>query len=80
MKLPRDVSGQQLAKALREFGYSVTRQRGGHMRLSTEIGGQHHLTIPDHSPIRPGTLSAIISDVAEHLGTPREEVLKRLFG
>jgi predicted RNA binding protein YcfA (HicA-like mRNA interferase family) len=80
MKLPRDASGQQLAKALRVFGYAVSRQRGGHMRLTTMQGGQHHLTIPDHSPLRPGTLAAIVGDVADHLKMTRDEVLLRLFG
>jgi len=28
MKLPRNVSGEQLAKALRLLGYNITRQTG----------------------------------------------------
>lgn len=80
MKLPRDVSGQQLVKALRGLGYSVTRQQGGHIRLTTEQGGQHHLTSPDHSALRPGTLTGIIGDVAIHFDLTREEVSERLFG
>ncbi len=79
MKLPRNVSGQRLAKALAVFGYVITRQTGSHMRLSTIVGGQHHLTIPDHSPLRVGTLAAIISEVAQHSGSTREDVAKRLF-
>lgn len=46
MKLPRDVSGDALAKALRAFGYQVTRQTGSHLRLTTDEGGEHHVTIP----------------------------------
>jgi predicted RNA binding protein YcfA (HicA-like mRNA interferase family) len=79
MKLPRNVSGQQLAKALAVFGYVITRQTGSHMRLATMVGGQHHLTIPDHSPLRVGTLAAIIAEVAQHSGSTREDVAKRLF-
>ncbi|MGH6928468.1 MAG: type II toxin-antitoxin system HicA family toxin [Dongiaceae bacterium] len=79
MKLPRNVSGQQLAKALAVFGYVITRQTGSHMRLSTIVGGQHHLTIPDHSPLRGGTHAAIISEVAQHSGSTREVLAKRLF-
>jgi len=35
MKLPRDVSGDDLAKALRVLGYEVTRQTGSHYRVTT---------------------------------------------
>ncbi len=34
MKLPRDVAGTELAKALGKFGFVVTRQSGSHMRLT----------------------------------------------
>jgi predicted RNA binding protein YcfA (HicA-like mRNA interferase family) len=49
MKLPRDVSGDDLAKALQTFGYQITRQAGSHLRLTTTEGGEHHVTIPRHS-------------------------------
>ena len=35
MKLPRDVSGVDLAKRLGRLGYEVTRQTGSHLRLTT---------------------------------------------
>ena len=35
MKLPRDLSGEQLAHALARLGYQVTRQTGAHLRLTT---------------------------------------------
>jgi predicted RNA binding protein YcfA (HicA-like mRNA interferase family) len=35
MKLPRDVSVDELAKALKVLGYNVTRQTGSHFRLTT---------------------------------------------
>jgi predicted RNA binding protein YcfA (HicA-like mRNA interferase family) len=52
MKLPRDVSGDELAKRLRVFGYQITRQSGSHLRLTTVEGGEHHVTIPQHDPIK----------------------------
>jgi predicted RNA binding protein YcfA (HicA-like mRNA interferase family) len=79
MKLPRDISGRKLATALQTFGYEVVRRRGGHMRLTTRQNGEHHLTIPDHDALRSGTLAGIISDVAEHLGLNRDEVMRQLF-
>jgi predicted RNA binding protein YcfA (HicA-like mRNA interferase family) len=80
MRLPRDLSGDQLAVLLRRYGYEVTRQTGGHMRLTTTQQGEHHVTIPRHGSLRVGTLSAILSDVAEHLGTPKAELVETLFG
>lgn len=80
MRLPRDLSAGDLIKALRFLGYETTRQSGSHIRLTTQQGGEHHLTIPNHDPLRVGTLSGILTDVAEHVGLSREEVVDRLFG
>ena len=75
MRLPRDVSGQHLAKQRSSFGYSVTRQKGSHMRLTTTRNGEHHVTIPDHSPLRIGTIASILSDVAAHFGMTRDALV-----
>jgi predicted RNA binding protein YcfA (HicA-like mRNA interferase family) len=65
---------------LRPLGCRVTRQSGSHLRLTTDEGGQHHVTMPRHDPLRVGTLSEILGDVARHFGTSREALLERLFG
>jgi len=45
VKLPRDVSGTELAALLRRFGYEITRQTGSRLRLtSTFKGFEHHVT------------------------------------
>jgi predicted RNA binding protein YcfA (HicA-like mRNA interferase family) len=80
MKLPRDVSGAELARKLGSVGYRVTRQAGSHLRLTCDTPSQHHVTIPNHNPLRIGTLSNILGDVAAHLRTSREELAQRLFG
>ncbi|MCW5907474.1 MAG: type II toxin-antitoxin system HicA family toxin [Chitinophagales bacterium] len=80
MKVPRDLSGSDLAKLLKEYGYLPTRQTGSHIRLTTTENGEHHITIPNHSPIKIGTLSAILSDVAEHFGKTKDELMRELFG
>ena len=79
MRLPRDVSGQELAQALHVLGYRVTRQTGSHLRVTTQEHGEHHLTIPQHTPLRVGTLSAILTDVAAHFQLSRDQLLKILF-
>ena len=80
MKLPRDLSGAQLAKAVARIGYSTTRQTGSHLRLTTASPSEHHVTIPLHDPLRVGTLAAILADVADHQEMSRDELLDRLFG
>ncbi len=79
MKLPRDLDGRGLARALRSLGYEITRQNGSHNRLTTQQGGEHHITIPNHTPLRVGTLAGILGDVAEHFGISRVELLDQLF-
>ncbi len=80
MKLPRDVSGRGLARSLEVLGYKITRQTGSHIRLTTRLGGEHHITIPDHDSLRVGTLAGVLTDVAKHFKLTRDEVLERIFG
>lgn len=80
MKLPRDLSGQQLAQLLRRHGYETTRQTGSHLRLTSRIKGtQHHITIPTHDALKIGTLSAILADVAGYLEMDRAALVADLF-
>lgn len=79
-KIPRDISAAELIKLLgKTYGYKSTRQAGSHIRLTTEINGQHHITIPNHSPLKLGTLSSIFSDVAEHFKKKKENIIDELF-
>lgn len=78
MKLSRDVSGADLVKALRVLGYETTRQTGSHIRLTTSEKGSHHVTIPNHSSLRIGTLAAILDDVATHFGINRQALLSKI--
>ncbi len=52
MKLPRDLSGAELVKGLQKVGYTITRQKGSHIRLTTQRNGEHHITVPKHDPLR----------------------------
>jgi predicted RNA binding protein YcfA (HicA-like mRNA interferase family) len=79
VKLPRDLSGAELAKALSKVGYKVSRQSGSHIRLTADLPSQHHVTIPAHDALRVGTLAAILGDVAAHLKLDRDELLRRLL-
>ena len=80
MRIPRDIKGIELAKYLIPYGYTITRQTGSHIRLTTQQNGQHHITIPHHNPLKIGTLSAILADVATHFGKSKDTLMQELFG
>lgn len=78
MILPKDLSGKELIKLLQNLGYEVSRQTGSHIRLTTHQNGTHHLTIPNHRPIKIGTLSGILKDVGSHFNKSKEDVWKEI--
>ena len=80
MKIPRDISGSELISALRPLGYKETRQTGSHIRLTTIQNGEHHITIPNHNPLKIGTFSAILNDIAAHFKMSKEELVRNLWG
>lgn len=80
MKLPRDISGTELAALLSRHGYEITRQTGSHLRLtSTRKDAEHHVTIPAHRALRTGTLSGILAAVASYLDVSKDELSRSLF-
>ena len=81
MKLPRDLSGFELAKRLRSYGYEVSRQVGSHIRLTSNIrGAQHHIAIPVHKSLKVGTLAGILKEVSVYLELSRADLERELFG
>jgi len=80
MKLPRDLGGLDLAKALGRYDYEITRQTGSHLRLTTRRGGEHHLTIPSHRALRVGTINGILNELAQHLKRDKAELVREIFG
>jgi hypothetical protein len=47
--------------------------------VTTQEGGEHHISIPDHDPLKVGTISAILRDVANHSGLARNALIRTLF-
>ncbi|MDD5688348.1 MAG: type II toxin-antitoxin system HicA family toxin [Elusimicrobia bacterium] len=81
MKIPRDISGSELAKLLnKKYDYKITRQTGSHMRLTTKLKGEHHVTIPKHKFIKLGTLNNILQGIANYIETDKQNIIKELFG
>jgi len=80
MRLPRDVGGEELAGLLDRYGYSLTRQTGSHLRLTSSLkGSEHHITIPRHRPLKVGTLSSILKDVATYVEMDKQQLIEELF-
>jgi len=81
VKLPRDLSGTELAKLLRQYGYEEIRQSGSHIRVrSAAKATEHQVTIPAHNPLKVGTLSGILLEIANYLEISKETLARGLFG
>lgn len=59
-KLPTDLSGEQLVRALQRIGFIVSRQRGSHIILRREEPFAR-VVVPNHRAIRLGTLRQILN-------------------
>ena len=79
MKIPRDVSAKGLTKLLKKYKFEVTRQTGSHIRLTTNLSGEFHVTIPNHDPMKIGTLNSILTDISQYLGIHKKELIEELF-
>lgn len=79
MKIPRDIAASDLIRSLRLLGYEVVRQEGSHIRLTSKQQGTHHVTIPNHSPLKTGTLlGGVLKPVANHHKMTVEDLLALL--
>lgn len=79
MKMPRDMMGSEFATLLKRYGYEAVRQKGSHIRMTTQTPKEHHLTIPNHNPLKIGTLSNILAEIATQRGVSKEDVMRDLF-
>ena len=79
MKIPRDLGAADLIRALKVLGYERVRQSGSHIRLTTTLGGTHHVTVPNHQPLKAGTLlGGVLKPVAAHHNLTVEVLLGKL--
>jgi predicted RNA binding protein YcfA (HicA-like mRNA interferase family) len=58
----------------------VSRQKGSHIRLTCKFPQEHHITIPNHDPIKVGTLSGILTDIAVSRNQTKEDLITEIFG
>ena len=68
------VSGRRLVKALARLGWDYDHHEGSHMILRQGAPPHRRLTIPDHNPLKKGTLAAIMRAA----GIDREQLSKLL--
>jgi predicted RNA binding protein YcfA (HicA-like mRNA interferase family) len=77
MKTPHDISAAVLINKLAKFGYYISGQKGSHIRLTRKTDlNVHHITIPNHDPLKIGTLNNIINDLADQLKISKEEIIR----
>jgi len=51
-----------------------------HIRLTSKhTGVEYHITIPNHPPLKIGTLSNILKDIADYLKRDKESLIQELF-
>jgi predicted RNA binding protein YcfA (HicA-like mRNA interferase family) len=79
MKNPRNISGEKLSKLLKKFGFEITRQTGSHMRLTTTMKGEFHITIPNHQNLKIGIINNILTDIADYFEIGKKDLMKKLF-
>lgn len=80
MKLPRNISARELIRSLGKIGYEVSRQKGSHLRLTCKFPTEHHITVPNHDPIKIGTLSSILADIATYRNQTKDDLIGEIFG
>jgi predicted RNA binding protein YcfA (HicA-like mRNA interferase family) len=79
MKIPRDLSGEDLVRLLcRNWSNRVVHQVGSHIVLETETPSHQRIAVPAHKNLRLGTLSVILRAIAKHKGVERSEILRGL--
>ena len=75
MKLPRDLTGAQVVHLLNKYGYSIDRQTGSQIRISSRIKTtEHSITI-----LKGGTLNGILNEVAGYLKKDKAVLVNELF-
>jgi predicted RNA binding protein YcfA (HicA-like mRNA interferase family) len=71
------LSGKDIVQSLEALGFSITRQKGSHIRLSRfSVNSTEHVTIPNHSELDKGTEKSIIRSLQAFLN---EEEIQAIF-
>ncbi|MBM3471757.1 MAG: type II toxin-antitoxin system HicA family toxin [Armatimonadetes bacterium] len=61
MRLPRGLSGDEIARAFERAGWRGVRMRGSHLMMQ-KPGHDYTLAVPLHRNVGPGLLRGLIGD------------------
>lgn len=61
-RLPQ-LSGREVARALKKLGHEKDHQRGSHIVLRQSTYPHRRIVVPDHDEVAKGTLRAIIRQI-----------------
>ena len=62
------LSGEEIVKILKSFGFEIVAQKGSHIKMRREKSGlKQTLTIPNHKEIDRGTLKAIYNQSVRYI-------------
>ena len=76
MRIPRDLDGSELVRILcKSWGYRKVHQTGSHAILDTDSPSAQRISVPQHKPLRLGTLHAILRSVSDHKSVPIDAIL-----
>jgi len=72
------LSGEDVIKIFKTFGFTISGQKGSHIKLARLLKNnvKQSVTIPNHKEIDRGTLKAIIRQASKYIS---EEELKNQF-
>ena len=71
MRIPSDINGLEVVRALLRLGFQEMRQTGSHRILRKE---SRTVVVPMHKPVKPGTLRGVIAQT----GIDPEEFIRLL--
>ena len=73
------IDAKKLIKLLKKYDFKITRQTGSHIRLTSNLSGEYHITIPNHNPLKIGTLNHILSEIAQYLDIDKVDLIHEFF-
>ena len=64
----KTLSGKDVIKILKDFGFVVNDQTGSHIKLRRVMFNMNQtLIIPNHNPIAKGTLKGILNQASKYI-------------
>jgi predicted RNA binding protein YcfA (HicA-like mRNA interferase family) len=75
----RRLSGSDVVRIFKQFGFSVISQRGSHIKLRriSAAGEKQTLTVPNHKQLDTGTCKAIFRQATRYI--PADELHSHFY-